>query len=196
MRRPRRWPHWLGGLLIGWCVGIITLLVLAGISVRLPARNGPGTGDSDVRLQLNEQYLNSLIQQRLATTPQVIVGEVKTTGLQVGLAPNAAMVLTPTFDVAGLFQISPSVDNQLGVDNGVLTLQMLGNPRLGDLPIPIDMLPFNLDAQVHQAVDQITNDVLLAELNDDLRTGFGGDAFDITEVQTDGAYLAIKLRRR
>ena len=55
--------------------------------------------------------------------------------------------------------------------------------------MPLDLLPFDLTNEVHQAVDQITNNVLLAELNDNLKAGFGSDAFNITEVQTTSDYL-------
>ena len=88
-------------------------------------------------------------------TPQVIVGEIKTTDLELGLLPSAGMVLTPTFDVAGLFNVSPSATNQLSVQNGKLTMGMIGQPRLGDLQAPLDMLPFDLAGQVRQAVDQL-----------------------------------------
>ena len=45
-------------------------------------------------------------------------------------------------------------------------------------------------------VDEITNNVLLAELNDNLKAGFGSDAFNITEVQTTPDYLMVKLQRK
>jgi hypothetical protein len=126
----------------------------------------------------------------------VIVGEIKTTDLDLGLLPNAGMVLTPTFDVAGLFNVSPSATKQLAVRNGKLTMSMIGQPRLGDLQAPLDLLPFDLAGQVRQAVDQLTNTVLLTELNDTVRTSFGSDAFDVSEVSTDNDYLQIKLLRR
>jgi hypothetical protein len=106
------------------------------------------------------------------------------------------MVLTPTFDVAGLFQVSPSATNQLTVRDGKLAMEMIGQPRLGDLQIPLDLLPFDLTGEVHKAVDEITNTVLLAELNDMLKAGSGGDAFNVTEVQTTPDYLIVKLQRK
>jgi hypothetical protein len=186
----------MGGFIIGWLTGVVTLLVLSGLAVHLAALNGPAAGDSDIRLQINIQYLNDAVRSRLRQQPQVIVGNVKTTDLTLGLAPQAALVMTPTFDVAGFFQVSPTTDNQLSVRDGKLAMNMVGDPRLGDLPVPISLLPFDLAGQIHQAVDQITNDVLLAELNNDLRAGFGSDTFDVIEVQTDGDYLALKLRRK
>jgi hypothetical protein len=195
-RRPRRWPHWMGGFVIGWFTGVLTLLILAGMSVHLASQAGPVTGDTDIRLQISGRYLNDAVQRRLALDPPVVVANIKTVKLDLALAPGASMVLTPTFDVAGFFQVSPSATNQLTVRDGKLAMEMIGQPRLGDLQVPLDLLPFDLTKEVHQAVDQITNSVLLAELNDNLKAGFGSDAFNITEVQTTSDYLMVKLQRK
>jgi hypothetical protein len=193
----RRTTLLMGGFIIGWVTGVVTLLALAAMSAHGgDPRAGAPAGDPDLRLDIKIDYLNLLVRRRLHATPQVIVGEIKTTDLDLGLLPNAGMVLTPTFDVAGLFNVSPSATNQLAVRNGKLTMSMIGQPRLGDLQAPLDMLPFDLAGQVRQAVDQLTNTVLLTELNDTVRSSFGSDAFDVSEVSTDNDYLQIKLLRR
>jgi hypothetical protein len=194
--RARRTTLLMGGFIIGWVTGVVTLLALAAMSAHGDPRAGEPAGDPDLRLDIKIDYLNLLVRRRLHATPQVIVGEIKTTDLDLGLLPNAGMVLTPTFDVAGLFNVSPSATNQLAVRNGKLTMSMIGQPRLGDLQAPLDLLPFDLAGQVRQAVDQLTNTVLLTELNDTVRTSFGSDAFDVSEVSTDNDYLQIKLLRR
>lgn len=194
-RRSRRWllP---AGFLIGWITGVVTLLTLAALSAHLPLPGSSLAGSSDARLAINVRYLNDVVRRRLAATPQIVVGDIKTTDLQLGLLPQAGLILTPTFDVAGLFNVSPSANNQLAVRDGKLTMNMIGQPRLGDLLIPLDLLPFDLAGQVRQAVDRITNNVLLAELNDNLKAGFGADTFRVIEVQTDGDYLQVKLQRK
>src|SRR5689334_23090501 len=73
-RRVRRWPHAMGGFVLGWLTGFLTLLVLSGLAVHLATLSSPATGDSDVRLQINIQYLNDVVQRRLASHPQVVVG--------------------------------------------------------------------------------------------------------------------------
>jgi hypothetical protein len=194
-RRPRRWPHWMGGFVVGWLSGVATLLILAGLSARLAPHAGPVTGDTDIRLQISSRYLNDAVQRRLAQNPPA-VANIKTVKLDLALTADASMVLTPTFDVAGLFQVAPSATNQLTVRDGKLAMAMIGQPRLGDLQVPLDLLPFDLTGEVHKAVDEITNNVLLAELNDNLKAGFGSDAFNITEVQTTPDYLMVKLQRK
>lgn len=194
-RRPRRWPHWMGGIIVGWLTGVATLLILAALSVHLAPHPGPVTGDTDIRLQISASYLNDAVQRRLEQNPPA-VANIKTVKLDLGLTPDSSMVLTPTFDVAGLFQVSPSATNQLTVRDGKLAMEMIGQPRLGDLQIPLDLLPFDLTGEVHKAVDEITNNVLLAELNDMLKAGSGGDAFDVMEVQTTPDYLIVKLQRK
>ncbi|HMA33110.1 MAG TPA: hypothetical protein VKY74_01420 [Chloroflexia bacterium] len=186
----------MGGFLIGWGTGVVTLLALAAVAVHLAPIGSPVAGETDVRLAINIRYLNDVVQRRLAANPPVAVAEIKTRSLQLGLLPQAGMVLTPTFDVAGLFAISPSVTNQLAVQDGKLAMTMIGDPRLGDLQVPLDVLPFDLAGEVRQAVDKITNDVLLAELNTNLKAGFGNDAFTVVEVQTEGNYLLVKLERK
>ncbi|HUS15967.1 MAG TPA: hypothetical protein VM536_13255 [Chloroflexia bacterium] len=186
----------MAGFVMGWVTGVVTLLALSAMSVHLAHPSSPLAGESDVRLQIHIRYLNDVVQRHLQAKPQVVVGEIKTVGLQLGLEPQAGMVLTPTFDVAGFFQLSPSVGNQLTLDRGKLAMHMLGEPRLGDLPIPIEFLPFDLAGEVRKAVDTITNNVLLAELNDNLRAGFGSDEFNVIEVQTQGDYLIVKLERK
>lgn len=195
-RARRRWPNLLAGFVVGWATGVTTLLVLAGMSVRLASHSGPAAGTSDIQLQIHSGYLNDVVRRRMSKNPPLVVADIKTTDLQLGLAPQASLVLTPTFDVAGFFQVSPTVNNQLSVQDGKLAMQMIGDPRLGDLQVPIDMLPFDLAGEVRRAVDRITNELLLTEVNTDLRAGFGNDTFDITEVQTAGDYLAIKLHRK
>ncbi len=194
-RRSRRPLLLVAGFVIGWVTGVATLLALAALSVHEAAKDRFSTETADVRLSISKTYLNDAIQRRLRTNPQVVVQNVKTTALQMDLLPQAAMVLTPTFDVAGFFTISPSVNNQLSVQDGKLAMRMLGEPRLGDTQVPLGLLPFDLAGEVHQSVDDITNNVLLAELNTQLRAGFEGDSFRVTEVRTDGNYLAIQLRR-
>ncbi len=193
--RSRRPLLLVAGFVIGWVTGAVTLLALAALSVHQAAQDRFSTDVPDVRLAISKTYLNDAIQRRLRTNPQVVVQNVKTTGLQMDLLPQAAVVLTPTFDVAGFFTFSPSVNNQLSVKDGKLAMQMLGEPRLGDTQVPLNLLPFDLAGEVHQSVDQITNNVLLAELNTQLRAGFDGDSFRVTEVRTDGDYLEIRLRR-
>ena len=193
--RVRRPLFLMAGFVIGWVTGVATLMGLAALSVRELGHNPFSTTVPDVRLSVSKAYVNDAVQRRLRANPQVVVQNVKTTGLQMDLLPQAQVVLTPTFDVAGFFTISPSVSNQLQVQNGKLAMHMLGEPRLGDLQVPIGLLPFDLSGEVRQSVDQITNDVLLAELNDSLHAGFGDDRFKVVNVLTDNDYLTITLRR-
>ena len=184
----------MGGFVIGWVTGVVTI---SGPGRHVGARGDPRAGapaGAPICASTSKiDYLNLLVRRRLHATPQVIVGEIKTTDLELGLLPSAGMVLTPTFDVAGLFNVSPSATNQFSVLNGKLTMGMIGQPRLGDLQAPLDLLPFDLAGQVRQAVDQLTNSVLLTELNDTVALELGSDAFDVTRSLTENDYLQIKL---
>lgn len=194
--RPRRWPPLLTGFVIGWVTGVATLLILAGMSVHLASQGSLSNQDTDVRLGINIHYLGDVVHRRIVADPPAIAGNITTRDLRLALVPQAGMILTPTFDVAGFFQVSPSVDNQLLVRDGKLAMTMLGQPRLGDLPLPLDLLPFDLAGEMRRAVDKITNMVLLSELNDNLKAGFGDDTFNVTEVGTAGDYLMITLQRK
>jgi hypothetical protein len=197
-RLPRlpRWLAWIAWFAVGWFTGVITLLALTVTSVTLAPIPHLLSGESDVRVEINVAYLNDVVRQRLERNPQAVVGNIKTTGLQLGLLPEAGLVLTPTFDLAGWVTLSPSVNNQLRVQDGKLAMTMVGEPRLGDTALPLGLLPFDVAAEIRNAVNQITNNVLLAELNDNLKAGFGSDQFNITDVQTNGNYLLVKMRRK
>jgi len=195
-QRRRRWRYWVLGFVVGWLTGVVTLAALSAISVHQVPKATLVPGGADVKLGINIRYLNDIVQRRLAASPQVVVGDIKTLRLDMGLLPQAGLELTPTFDVAGLFQASPTADNQLEALDGKLAMHMIGQPRLGDLQVSPELLPFDLTSEVHKAVDQITNSVLLDELNSSIKSGFGSDTFNVVEVQTDGDYLAVKLQRK
>jgi hypothetical protein len=109
------------------------------------------------------------------------------------------MDLRPTFSVDLMLttlDISPAIQNQLSVKNGELVINMVGDPQLGDLNIPLELLPFDLDAQMRESVDRINNELLIAEINQSLESGFGGSDFAVEGVSTGTNNLTIRLQQR
>ncbi len=183
---------WLLGLL-GGALGLFLLLLIAphhSLLSQVPPFSNP-----DITISISENYLNTQAAQALKTTHPIVLPYVTVTGVEIDLQPGNKMRLQPTFHAA-IFDVAATVENNVRLDNGQLALQMNGDPKLQDIPIPLDLLPFNLPQQVRQAVDQINNDLLSSEMNRQISAGFGSTEFRITSITTDDTTITFKLNRK
>jgi hypothetical protein len=183
---------WLLGLL-GGAAGLFFLLLIAPHRSLLP--QVPPFTDPDITISISESYLNSQAQEQLETTHPIVLPYVSVTGVELDLQPGNRMRLQPTFHAA-VVDVAATVENNVRLDNGQLALQMNGDPKIQDIPIPLDWLPFDLPQQVRQAVDRINNELLSSELNRQISAGFGSTAFRITAITTDENAITFKLKRK
>ncbi len=183
---------WLLGLL-GGATGLFFLLLIAPHHPLLP--QVPAFSDPDITISISESYLNSQAQQALKTTNPIVLPYVTVTGVEIDLQPGNRMRLQPMFHAA-VVDVAATVENNVRLDNGQLALQMNGDPKIQDIPIPLDWLPFNLPQQVRQAVDRINNELLSSEMNRQISAGFGSAEFRITSITTDDTTITFKLKRK
>ena len=78
--------------------------------------------------------------------------------------------------------------------DGKLALNMVGDPQLGNLNVPLGMLPFNLKDQVATAINKVNNDLIISEINNSLVAGFGSADFVVQGVSTDDSGMTIRLQ--
>ncbi len=193
--------RWFGsGFTLGLLAGVLlTLIVSAVVVARIPSVIQGFTGQPDVAVVIGEGYLNREAESRIKGSYQTGVSGLTLTGLQIDLTPGNRMDLQPTFNVsAGLvnLNVNAKVKNQLSVKDGQLAINTVGDPQLGDLNLPLEVLPFDLKSEVDQAVDKVNNDLLISEINKSLQAGFGGSDFAVQGVTTDDSGLTIRLEHR
>jgi hypothetical protein len=194
--------RWFGsGLAAGIVVGIfLTVLASALFVSQIPTVVQSFSGEPDVAVVIGEGYLNREAANRIESG-EITMGEspLSLKGLTVNLQSENRMDLQPTFAVDLFFttpEVSPAIQNRLSVQNGELVINMVGDPQLGDLNLPLELLPFDLNSQIRQAVDRINNDLLIAEINQSLQSGFGGSDFVVEGVITNDTGLTIRLQHR
>ena len=194
--------RWFGsGLAAGIVVGIfLTVLASALFVSQIPTVVQSFSGEPDVAVVIGEGYLNREAANRIESG-EITMGEspLSLKALNVNLQQGNRMDLQPTFAVDLLFttpEVSPAIQNRLSVQNGELVINMVGDPQLGDLNLPLELLPFDLNSQIRQAVDRINNDLLIAEINQSLQSGFGGSDFVVEGVTTNDTGLTIRLQHR
>jgi hypothetical protein len=194
--------RWFGsGVVLGLAGGVfLTLLASALVVTQIPAVVQTFSGEPDVAVVIGETYLNREATSRISSGAYSLGSSpLSLTGLSLDVQPGNRMDLRPTFSVDLMLttlDISPAIQNQLSVKNGELVINMVGDPQLGDLNIPLELLPFDLDAQMRESVDRINNELLIAEINQSLESGFGGSDFAVEGVTTGANNLTIRLQQR
>ena len=198
--------HWLklrwfsGGCLLGLMVGVLFTLGASILAVTtIPVVSQFITPDPDVVVTISESYLNREATRMVGEGFPTGVEAVTLKTVRVDVAPDNRLLMSPTFNVdAGFFNfdVPTEVDNQIATQEGEVAISMVGNPRLGQLTVPIDLLPFDLEGRIHEAVDSVNNDIVSAELNDALVRGFESGEFVVESVTTDESGITIRLRAR
>lgn len=192
-----RW--FTSGLLLGVMAGImLTIIVSAVVVTQIPLAVNDDPGEPDVTVTIGESYLNRVATERVQRF-DTGVEALKLTGLLLDLQPGHRMDIQPTFYVNfGFFEFDTTaiVRNQLVVEDGKLVIRMVGDPQLGNMDVPLEMLPMDLKGTVASAVDRINNEVLISEINQSLISGFGGTNFTVYGLSTENNRLAIRLRQK
>lgn len=193
--------RWLGsGVLLGALGGILVTLLASALVVKtFPSVLQTITGQPDVQVILSEDYLNKASASRLKSGYSAGGQYLQVTGLAIDVQPGDRMALRATFSanvVLTTLNFNAGVDNDLTVQDGKLVFNMSGDPQLGNLNVPLDMLPFNLKDSVRQSIDKIDNDLLASEINRAVGSSVSSGEFAIDSISTTDATLNINLRQR
>jgi hypothetical protein len=201
-RRRLRWvrARWFScGIVLGMVTGVLfTLGASIFLAKQLPAIIQDLPGQPDLSVMIGESYLNREAGNQIGASYPTGVPGVSLTALRIDLLPGNRMELQPTFHVDAIFKfdVNARVANHLFVRDGRLVINTVGDPQLGELQVPLDMLPFDLNQTVRQTIDKINNEVLISEINDSLQSGFGGTNFRVNGVTTDESGMTIQLEER
>jgi hypothetical protein len=194
-----RW--FCGGCLFGLLGGVILVLALSifAASRLLPLSVGPTSDKADIVVSVDEGYLNKLVTEQIGNAYATGIDGLTLTALSVDVSSGDQVDLLPTFRVdIGLFQfaVNARVNNHISVQDGKLVLNMVGDPHLGDLNISLDILPFDLPGLIRQAVDRVNNNLLLEQINENIKPSLDAIDFTIDSISTDNNGLTVKLNRR
>ncbi|MDQ3928691.1 MAG: hypothetical protein M3328_06035, partial [Chloroflexota bacterium] len=136
-----RW--FTSGLLLGVLSGVLLTIIVSAVVVRqlpVPVKDTPG--EPDVAVIISESYLNRATAERVQTFNTGT--EILTlTDLRLDLKPGHRMDIQPGFSVnAGFFSFETTavVKNELSVEDGKLVVRLVGDPQLGNMDVPLDML--------------------------------------------------------
>lgn len=193
--------RWFGsGCALGVLVGVlVTLLASALVVTQIPSVVQSFSGAPDVAVVIGENYLNREATTRIKGSYPTGVSNLIITGLNIDLKPQNRMDLQVDFnaDLAiTKIDVKAVVKNELTVQNGKLVITTIGDPQLGNLNLPLELLPFDLNTSVKQAIDKVNNDLLISEINSSLQSGFGGTNFTVEGVTTDDSGMTIRLQHK
>jgi hypothetical protein len=194
--------RWFGsGCAMGVLVGIVVTLVVSAVVVtQVPDVVQSFTGEPDVAVVIGESYLNREAANRINGSYPTGVPNLTLTSLDINLTPGNRMDMQPVFNAdlgfLGNLPVNATVKNQLTIQDGKLVIAMVGDPQLGSLNLPLELLPFDLKGQVKEALDKVNNDVLISEINQSLESGFGGSAFVVEGVTTNDSGVTIRLQQK
>jgi hypothetical protein len=161
------------GCMMGLVAGILVTLVVSAVVVsQIPDVVQTFAGEPDVAVVIGESYLNREATNRLNGSYPTGVPNLTLTDLEINLESGNRMDMLPVFNAdlgfIGSIPVNASVKNQLTVQDGKLVLDMVGDPQLGNLNLPLELLPFDLKGRVKEAIDKVNNDILIAEINQSL----------------------------
>jgi hypothetical protein len=187
------------GCSFGLFGGVVLVLALAtfGASRFLPLSNDPSSGTADIVVTVDEGYLNRLVTEQVGNSYATGIDGLTLTALKVDVSTANRVQLMPTFRVdAGFFQfdVNARVNNSLSVQDGQLVLTMVGDPQLGDLNVSLDVLPFDLPGMIRQAVDRLNNNLLLEQINANIKPSLDAANFRIDGLVTDNNGLTVSLK--
>ena len=187
------------GCSFGLFGGVVLVLALAtfGASRFLPLSNDPSSGAADIVVTVDEDYLNRLVTEQVGNSYATGIDGLTLTALRVDVSTANRVDLMPTFRVdAGLFQfdVNARVNNRLSVQDGKLVLTMVGDPQLGDLNVSLDVLPFDLPGMIRRAVDRLNNNLLLEQINANIKPSLDAANFRIDGLITNNNGLTVSLK--
>jgi hypothetical protein len=198
-----RLSRWLGtgcGCLIGVLVGIILVFLVSSMGVRAIQTIGQlPSGQSSVTVAVQEDYLNTEANKSINGHYATGIDGITLTALQLDVNPNNRIDMRAQFNIAAgffNFNTSASVSNQISAQNGKIAINMVGQPKIADITVPIDALPFNLSDDITKAVDKVNNDIIAAQLNDVLQANLTGTDLTLDTITTDESSLTLHLKEK
>lgn len=189
----------LGTLFGGLLVFALIFLLSALVYTRIPKVVHNFTGDPDVTITITEGYLSSEAQSRLGEDFRTINPNLTLLAVQILVSPENRIDYEANFHINIPFfaaDVSASVKNQINVQDGKLVMNMVGDPQLGNLNLPLDALPFNLKGEIARTVDSVNNGLVVAEMNTFLNSSLNGTSFFLDGVTTDDKQIVLRLRQR
>ncbi len=192
-----RW--FISGMFIGIVSGILVTLGLSILAVTaVPGTIQSLTGQPDVSVAIHEDYLNRKAAARVNGSYPTGIEGLTLTSMSLDLQEGNRMNLRPVFNVSAFFvqfDVNAVVMNDLSVQDGKLALSMVGDPQLGNFDVPLDLLPFDLNKTITDAVNQINNDLLATELNESIKGSVNGNGspFIIETVTTTDTEMVVGM---
>jgi hypothetical protein len=186
--------------LVGVFAGIAFILLVSNMGVKvIESLAQLPSGQPAVTVMVEEDYLNSEASKQINGSFGTGVDGLTLTGLQIDVSPDNQLDLRAQFKVnVGFinFNTSAGITNRISAQDGKIVINTQGRPQLGDLTVPIDMLPFNLSDKVTSAIDRVNNDVIAAQLNSTLDANLQGTNLYLDAITTDGGSLTLHLKQK
>lgn len=188
------------GMVFGGVLAFVLILVLSAlVYTRIPKVIQESAGDPDVSVVITEDYINREIDKRLISGFDLGNPNLAFLGARMEITGENRLDYQANFHLNVPFfstNISAFIKNQVSVQDGELVVNMVGDPQLGNLSLPLDALPFNLKDAVRGAVDRVNNDILVAEMNKTFKASLTGTDFYLDSVATDERNIYLRLKTK
>ena len=203
-RRQIRWvrTRWLlAGFIVGGVSAFGLIVILSAlVYTRIPALIQTFTGEPDLTVTISESFLNKEAAARIGAGYDTGVPGLTLRTVQANLGRENRMDFRGDFQlvapIVGNVDFNALVKNQVTAQDGKLVLTMVGDPQIGNLNLPLNLLPFNLNDELKKAVNQVNNSLLINELNRPLEASISGSNLSVDGVTTDDTNMSIRLRQR
>ncbi len=191
---------WFGiGMVVGGVLGFALIIILSAlVYTRIPVVVHNFTGEPDVTITISEEYLSSEAEKRLGEGFQSVNPNLTLLAVTVEITAENRIDYQANFHVNIPFlstDVSAAIKNQINVQDGKLVINMVGDPQLGNLDLPLDVLPFDLKGEITRAVDKVNNDLVVSEMNKFLESSLTGTSFFLDGVITDERNVNLRLRQ-
>ncbi len=188
------------GMVFGGILGLSILLLLSAmVYTRIPKVLHNFTGNPDVTITISEEYLTSEAQARLGEGFRTINPNLTLLAVQIQVSSENRIDYQADFHVNIPFfatDVTAAIKNQISVQDGKLVINMVGDPQVGNLNLPLDALPFNLKDEMRRAVDSVNNGLVVTEMNKFLDASLTGTNFGLDGVTTDDQNVTLRLRQK
>ena len=143
--------------------------------------------------------MSSEAQAQLGDSFRTINPNLTLLQVQLAVSPENRLDYQANFHINIPFfaaDVTAAVKNQINVQDGKLVMNMVGDPQLGNLNLPLDALPFNLKDEIARAVDSVNNGLVVAQMNKLLDSSLNGTDFFLDGVTTDDSQITLRLRQK
>lgn len=188
------------GMMLGGIFALGLIVLLSALAFKpLPKLVQNFTGEPDVTLSISEEYLSGQAQKRLGEGFSPVNSSLVLIAVGVGVGPENRIDYQANFHLNVPFisaDISAVVKNQISVKEGKVVLNMIGDPQLGNLNLPIEALPFNLKDEITRAVDNVNNGLVGTEINEMVESSLTGTDLFLDGITTNESSITLRLRQR